>query len=105
LASFQNEGKAVDEEFGGMENELIESLSEMGSKKEIFKINPQRPNTIVCPNGTTLILPKNSIISPKGEIVEEEIVIEIEENFKIQDFIVSNLQTIHNERILPERLG
>ena len=83
LASCQNENSKVEEEFGGLDNQLIESLSELGSKKETFEINLQQINTIVCKNGTTLIIPKNSIVDQKEKVIEGNILIEVKENFQI----------------------
>lgn len=93
----------VNQEYGDMPTELIDSLKLISGVNQEFKIDNSKSNTLVGDKGTILIIPENSITEPNGDSANGEITIELKENFTIQDFITSNLQTIHNDRILESK--
>ena len=93
----------INQKFGNLPTELISALESI-NKNQKFEINPSQHNTVVGINGTILIIPENSIVDQNGDIVSENIFIEIKENYTKSDFLTSNLQTIHNDKIL-ESLG
>ena len=93
----------VNQEFGNIQNELIDSLKTISDNNQSFKIFPTELNTIVGKEGTILVIPKNSIVDQNGNNITEEITIQLKENFSISDYILSNLQTIHNDRILESK--
>ncbi len=95
--------KEINQEFGNIPTELISALESI-NKSQKFEINPSQPNTVVGKKGTILIIPENSIVNNNGDIIKGIITLEIKENFNKADYITSNLQTIHNNRIL-ETLG
>lgn len=95
--------KEINQEFGNIPTELISALESI-NKSQKFEINPSQPNTVVGKSGTILIIPENSIVDKNGNVVSKNVFIEIKENFTKSDFISSNLQTIHNDKIL-ESLG
>lgn len=93
----------VNQEYGDIQSELIDSLQEISGKNQVFKIDNSQPNTIIGENGTILIIPENSIVDLNGNIVKGELTIQLKETFTIQDFITSNLQTMHNDKILESK--
>ena len=93
----------VNQEYGDIPTELIDSLKLISGVNQEFKIDNSKSNTLVGDKGTILIIPENSITEPNGDSVNGEITIELIENFTIKDFITSNLQTIHNDRILESK--
>ncbi len=90
-------------EFGELPNQLIDSLKELGSTLQIQIIKTDKPNTIVGKNGTIVIIPQNAIIDESGNSYNDSITIELKENFTISDFILSNLQTLQNDKILVSK--
>ncbi|GAL77007.1 hypothetical protein JCM19275_3721 [Nonlabens ulvanivorans] len=95
--------KEINQEFGNIPTELISALESI-NKGQVFEINLSQPNTVVGISGTILIIPENSIVDQNGNVVSKNVFIEIKENFTKSDFIASNLQTMHNDKIL-ESLG
>jgi len=95
--------KEINQEFGNIPTELISALESI-NKSQVFEINPSQPNTVVGKSGTILLIPENSIVDQNGNVVPKNVFIEIKENFTKSDFIASNLQTMHNDKIL-ESLG
>jgi hypothetical protein len=94
-----NQEKKMNSEFGLFPTEFIDSLKTISIPTKRFELNAKENNTIVAQNGTTLIISPNSFIDNNGNIVSN-VTIEIKENFEMSDFILSNLQTIHNDKIL-----
>ena len=94
-----NQEKKMNSEFGLFPTEFIDSLKTISIPLERFELNAKENNTIVAQNGTTLIISPNSFIDNDGNIVTN-VTIDIKENFEMSDFILSNLQTIHNDEIL-----
>lgn len=94
-----NQEKKMNSEFGLFPTEFIDSLKTISIPTERFELNTKENNTIVAQNGTTLMISPNSFIDNNGNIVSN-VTIEIKENFEMSDFILSNLQTIHNDEIL-----
>ncbi|WP_411768946.1 hypothetical protein [Winogradskyella sp. A3E31] len=95
--------KEINQEFGNIPTELISALESI-NKGQVFEINPSQPNTLVGKSGTILLIPENSIVDQNGNVVTKNVFIKIKENFTKSDFIASNLQTMHNDKIL-ESLG
>jgi hypothetical protein len=94
---------AVNTEYGNIQSELVDSLQVISGKNQVFIIDNSQPNTIVGEKGTLLIIPENSIIDKNGKKVNGDVTIYLKESFTIKDFIASNLQTIHNDRILESK--
>jgi hypothetical protein len=92
--------KQVNNEFGELPNQVIDSLVALGSSKQIQTIKTDKPNTIVGKEGTVLLIPKNAITDEKGIPYTDSITIELKENFTVGDFILSNLQTVQDDGIL-----
>ena len=89
----------LNSEFGLFSTEFIDSLKRISVQKQIFELNTKEYNTVIAKNGTILIISPNSFVDNNGNIVMD-VTIEIKENFQMSDFILSNLQTIHNNEIL-----
>jgi hypothetical protein len=95
--------KEINQEYGKIPNQIINVFESINNNQK-FEINTSKSNTIVGKKGTILIIPENSIVNNDGDIIKGIISLEIKENFNKADYITSNLQTIHNNRIL-ETLG
>jgi len=93
----------VNQQYGNINPDLIDSLQLFSGENQQFTINNAQSNTIVGDKETILIIPANSIVDKNGNRVKGEITIQLAENFAIQDFITSNLQTIHNDKILESK--
>lgn len=94
-----NQEKKMNSELGLFPTEFIDSLKAISSLTERFELNAAQNNTILTKNGTILIISPNSFIDNHGNITSS-VTFEIKENFEMSDFILSNLQTIHNDKIL-----
>jgi hypothetical protein len=94
-----NQEKKMNSELGLFPTEFIDSLKAISSPTERFELNAAENNTILTKNGTILIISPNSFIDNNGNLISS-VTFEIKENFEMSDFILSNLQTIHNDKIL-----
>lgn len=89
-------------------NDLIESLKQHDLdpfkdnivESQFFEITGLKDEVIEGKNGTVLIIPKGAFRNSKGELVEENIKIELAEAYSIQDMIQSNLTTEMKEELL-----
>lgn len=95
--------KIVNQEYGDIPIQLIDSLRLISGENQQFVIDNSKSNTVVGEKGTILIIPEKSIVDTNGSIVNGKITLELKENFTIQDYITSNLQTIHNDQILESK--
>jgi hypothetical protein len=94
-----NQEKRLNSEFGLFSTEFIDSLKTISNPAENFELNATDNNTIVAKNGTILIISPNSFVDINGNLISN-VIIKIKENFEMSDFILSNLQTKHNNEIL-----
>lgn len=78
-------------------NELFNKISTPPQK---FNISLKKDTSITCENGTVISIPKGSFIDGKGNIIDENITIEIVEAFSLADFLRYNLQTLSNGHLL-----
>ena len=88
------------QEFGNLPSVLIDSLLELTELDQLFEINPDQSNTVVGEKGTILLIPKGAIVNFNGDEVKTAITIRLKEHFTHKDFILSNLQTVHKEKLL-----
>lgn len=95
--------KIVNQEYGDIPIQLIDSLRLISGENQQFIIDNSKSNTIVGEKGTILIIPEKSIVDTNGSIVNGKITLELKESFTIQDYITSNLQTIHDDQILESK--
>jgi len=93
----------VNQEYGDIPTQLIDSLQYIFGENQQFLIDNFKSNTVVGEKGTILIIQEKSIVDANGNIVNGKITLELKENFTIQDYITSNLQTIHNDQILESK--
>lgn len=93
----------VNQEYGDIPTQLIDSLQLISGENQKFQIDNSKSNTVVGEKGTILIIPEKSIVDANGNIVNGKITLELKENFAIQDYITSNLQTTHNDQILESK--
>lgn len=69
-------------------------------KGQTFKIRGSRDTTIVSRNGTIYKIYANTFETTDGSIINGDIKIKIKEVFKKSDFVMGNLTTTSNNRIL-----
>lgn len=63
---------------------------------QYFKFESKRDNVIKGKNGTIIVCPKGCFKNSKGEIVEDNIKVELSEALTLDEMIVSNLTTVSN---------
>lgn len=77
--------------------EVFENISET---PQIFEINNKRDTFLQCNNGTIISIPQNCFVNNEGEIVTENIKLEIVEALSISDYLRYDLQTTSGENLL-----
>lgn len=87
-------------EYGNIPTKLIDSLNLISGGNQKFILDNTKSNTVIGTKGTVILIPEKSIVDEFDKSVNGKIIIELKENFEVQDFITSNLQTIHNDQIL-----
>lgn len=90
----------VDQEYGIIPYELRDSLKLVSEASQVFQIDPAKSNTIVGDRGTTIIIPQNILVNQDGSALSGLVSLELKENFEVIDYVLSNLQTVHNDMIL-----
>ena len=95
-----SEKRQVDSEYGNISGQLRTVLTEIGSEKQLFSILASQPNTIVGKEGTIILIPKESIVDQNSNLFTDTVIIELKEHFKLNDYLLSNLQTKHNDSLL-----
>jgi hypothetical protein len=65
-----------------------------------FKLNANIDNVVEGKNGTILIMPKGCFKNSKGEIVTEQIKVELSEALSIEEMLLSNLTTTSDGKLL-----
>ena len=63
---------------------------------QFFEIKGDKDNVLEGEQGTVMVFPKGCFLNTKGEIVEENISIELAEAFSLTDILLSNLTTTSN---------
>lgn len=67
---------------------------------QIFNIDALQDNVVEGEKGTLIICPKGCFVNKKGEIVEENINMEIAEALSLEDMLLSNLTTTSDGKLL-----
>ncbi|NOX48246.1 MAG: hypothetical protein GXO89_14845, partial [Chlorobi bacterium] len=65
-----------------------------------FELNANVDNVIEGENGTILIMPKGCFKNSKGEIVTEQIKVELSEALSVEEMLLSNLTTTSDGKLL-----
>lgn len=65
-----------------------------------YSIKPTKTQKIKSTNGTEVLIPANSFIDGYGNLVTENVEIEIIEAVELTDFLTCNLQTLSNDQVL-----
>lgn len=65
-----------------------------------FKLNANIDNVVEGENGTILIMPKGCFKNSKGEIVTEQIKVELSEALSVEEMLLSNLTTTSDGKLL-----
>jgi hypothetical protein len=67
---------------------------------QFIKIDATKNNVVEGKNGTILVCPKNCFVNANGDIVNENIMIELKEAFSLSDMLLNNLSTTSNGNLL-----
>jgi hypothetical protein len=67
---------------------------------EFFVINAKEDNVLSGENGTLVVCPKGCFQNSKGEIIDDNVNIELSEALKLDDMLMSNLTTSSNGKPL-----
>ena len=65
-----------------------------------FRINSQESATIEGEQGTKIFIPQGAFVNKKGEVITENIVLELVEAYEPKDFISNDLTTRSGDRLL-----
>ena len=90
-------------EYGNIKESLIDSLKVISGDNQVFFVDAAKSNTVIGKDGTIIVIPANSIVAASGDAIEGKVKFELKENFKISDYITSNLQTKSNESLLESK--
>lgn len=90
----------IDPLYGNLPEELIKDIEQIAPKIQTFDLDPTKHNSIVCDSGTEVHIPKNSIVDISGDDVTGKITMEVKEHYSKSDYLLSNLQTVHNDQLL-----
>jgi hypothetical protein len=86
--------------YGNIPTELVKELEKISPETQKFTFDPSIENTIICDSGTVLIIPSNTIVDQNGNEISEKITVKLKEHFSVGDYLLSNLQTMHNGELL-----
>lgn len=67
---------------------------------QMFKIDSKQNQIIEGNMGTVIVCPKGCFINSKGQVIEDEVTIELSEALLIEDMLLSNLTTTSNGNLL-----
>lgn len=67
---------------------------------QLFQIDSRQDNVIEGEHGTIILFPKGCFMDANGDIVEENVKIELAEALTLQDMLLSNLTTTANGKLL-----
>ena len=81
----------------GQQSELFQQIAPAPQK---FTLHVQRDTTIVCKNGTVISLPKECFVDAEGNVITENISLEVVEAQTYGDMLRYNLQTVSNGSVL-----
>ncbi len=90
----------VNPEFGTLPKGLTDSLIAIGPAVQAQEIDPTVDVVIKGENGTRLFVAANSLLDENGAPITKPVKMEFKENYTMADFVLSNLQTVHNGEIL-----
>jgi hypothetical protein len=91
--------KAVDTSWVKPEVKLI-SKEVFTKIPESFKVNTLKDTTIICNEGTKLIIKANSFVDVDNKPVQGNIDFQVTEYYKLSDMLLANLSTTSNEKQL-----
>lgn len=68
--------------------------------KQITKIDPKKGATIEGKEGTLVIVPSDAFVDDNGNLISEEVELELVEALKISDMLAYNLSTMNDDNVL-----
>jgi hypothetical protein len=96
----QSAGNGNGQQSATAENECVRYLEKTRAPQYHNSINVLKPNVIVGPLGTEVLIPENAFVTEDGKPVTGEVVINFSEYINKSDLILSNLPTVSNGRML-----
>ncbi len=78
-------------------NELFEKIA---TPSERFTLDIKSDTALVCKNGTIISIPKDGFMDKDGNVVSQNVTIEVVEALSLNDFLRNDLQTVSGNRLL-----
>ncbi|MBA2613820.1 MAG: hypothetical protein H0U95_17795 [Bacteroidetes bacterium] len=66
------------------------------AKPELFTVSPAEPQTIITKNGTTISIPKNSLVFENGKAVKENVTVNYTPFYSLADIATSGINMNYN---------
>lgn len=88
------------DEYGNLPKALIDSLETIGQRVQHIKIYPARDTVIGGSQGTRVYIAANSLLDAQGRSVTSPVTLHLKEHYSVADFVLGNLQTVHDNDIL-----
>lgn len=77
-----------------VKEETKKEIVEIPKKKfQSFVINTKKDTTVICTEGTKLIIKANSFVDQNNEIADNKVKLEVTEYYKLSDILLANLTT------------
>ncbi|MDB5256181.1 MAG: cytochrome c, mono- and diheme variant family [Chitinophagaceae bacterium] len=83
-----------------VKNHPSDPFTKTMTASQLFTIDAKQDNVVEGENGTTITCPKGCFKNAKGEIVEDNVQIELSEALSIEEMILSNLTTTADGKLL-----
>lgn len=96
----QSAGGGSGQQNPSVQNECVRYLENTRAPQYHNSIDVLKPNVIVGPLGTEVLIPENAFVTEDGEPVTGKVVINFSEYLNKSDLILSNLPTVSNGRML-----
>ncbi len=68
--------------------------------RQITMINPKKGATIEGKDGTLIIIPRDAFVDDEGQLITEEVELELVEALKVSDMVAYNLTTMNDDQAL-----
>lgn len=80
---------------------LIEMLTQLEKKPQIFSVKSNRDTVLQCKEGTTLRIKANSFVSEKtGQEISGNVQLKVKEYYKLSDILLARLSTTSDGKII-----
>jgi hypothetical protein len=81
-------------------NQKSELFSKISTPRQKFTINIKADTSIICIHGTVISIPKDCFVNKNGNIINDNVTIEVVEALTLSDFLRNDLQTVSGDKLL-----